>query len=242
MSSSSKKACEFFLPFIHSCSVLIMSDSTTTIFCINKQEGAKSASLCTEAVNLWNWCPTNQITLSAAYLLGKQNVLADSQSRHFAIDHEWELHNSVLHNISMQWGTLTRDLFASQTNRKCAFYCSRGALNYHPQRNALLCSWSDELKYAFPPLPLLPWMCRTRSNKTGRRSSWSAPSVPYISFLNLLFTLSRPPITILHFPTSWSSANTLIHTPPPQGTVFGFRMGIVFWMGMLLGNVGHSFS
>lgn len=61
-----------------------------------------------------------------------------------------------LHNIFTLWGTPTRDLFASQANRKCTMYCSRGALRGHSQGDALLLPWSDQFNCAFPPLPLLP--------------------------------------------------------------------------------------
>lgn len=44
-----------------------------------------------------------------------QTSWADGLSGHFAMDHEWELHDSVVNSICAQWGTLTRDVLASQT-------------------------------------------------------------------------------------------------------------------------------
>lgn len=55
-----RKVCKSFFPFICFHHVLIMSDKTTMVFYVSKQGGARSASLSTEAVNLWNWCIKNQ--------------------------------------------------------------------------------------------------------------------------------------------------------------------------------------
>lgn len=88
--------------------------------------------LSAETVSLWNCCISNQITLLAAFLLGKQNMLAHSLSRHITVDHKWELHDLELCNIFTLWGTPTRDLF-----RKCTMYYSGGALGHHCQGNTL---------------------------------------------------------------------------------------------------------
>nr|XP_008176090.3 bromodomain-containing protein 4-like [Chrysemys picta bellii] len=66
-------------------------------------------------------------------------------------------------------GTLTRDLFTSQTNSKCTTYCSRGGLGHHSQGDALLLSWSGQINYAFPPLPLLP-----QDLKIKNMGSWAS--------------------------------------------------------------------
>lgn len=132
--------CKSFLSFIHSHHVLIMLDNTTAVFYINKQGGARSTNLCIKVVKFWNWCIRSQITLSVACLPGGHNVLMDSFSRQFVIVHVWEFHDTVLHNIFAQWGIPTRDLLASQTNRKCATYCCKGAHSYRSQDNALFLS------------------------------------------------------------------------------------------------------
>lgn len=49
-----------------------------------------------------------------------QNVPVNSLSRHFVIDHKWELHNKVLYNILAQWRNPAGNLFASQTNSRSA--------------------------------------------------------------------------------------------------------------------------
>lgn len=80
-----RRACESFLPFICSHHILLMSDSTTAVFYNNREGGTKCAAVCAEVVNLWNWF---------IYHPGIPNRIVDSLSRHFAIDHEWELYDS----------------------------------------------------------------------------------------------------------------------------------------------------
>lgn len=100
-----RKVCQAFLPFTRSHNVLILLDNVATTVCyINKQGVTNSTVLCLEAINLWHWCIAHHILLSAAYLLGIQNVIADLLSRQFVIDHEWELHDSMVHDIFDQCG------------------------------------------------------------------------------------------------------------------------------------------
>lgn len=116
----------------HQCHhVLIMSDRWWLSFASTGRE-EWDLDPRAEAVSLWNWCISNWITLSPVYFPGNQNVLADSSlSRHFAINHKWELLDSVLSSIFALCGTLTRELFTSQKNRKYNIYCFKGALVLH---------------------------------------------------------------------------------------------------------------
>lgn len=51
-------------------------------------EGSKISPFLHKVVALCSWCISHHITLSAAYLRGEQNYLADSLSRHFAMNYE----------------------------------------------------------------------------------------------------------------------------------------------------------
>lgn len=88
---AARRVCCAFLPSIHSRRGVIMLDDTTTVYYSNKQGGTKSPALRTEAVRLWNWCISHTILLSAAYLPRTQNMIADSLSRKFVTNHNWEL-------------------------------------------------------------------------------------------------------------------------------------------------------
>lgn len=140
------------------------------------------------------------------------------------IDHKWEAHNTVLHDIFTQRGIPTRDLFTFQANKKCAMYCSRGALGYRSPGNALL-SWPDQ--FNFPPLLLLPQvLCKIWQDRATvilisplwPRQFW---------FSNLLCLSPWPLITLPILPELLVQCNSRIKHPKsmtslPQGVVFGW--------------------
>ena len=62
-------------------------DNKTAIFYINKMGGTRSHLLAHTACQLWQWCLQWEITLSAEYLSGSSNIIADRES--------WLLHSSA---------------------------------------------------------------------------------------------------------------------------------------------------
>lgn len=82
--------------------------------------------MCTEDINLWNWCTEHQIQTLAVYHTGVQNVTADRLSRYFSQDSEWVLDSQILHGICQRWGLPKVDLFVTSSNRKCSLLCLRG--------------------------------------------------------------------------------------------------------------------
>lgn len=77
------------------------SDNMRAVCCF-KQGRARSSTLCTEMINLSNWCACHQIILSAVHLPGIHHKL-DSLSRHFSRDSKRELYNLVIENVFQQW-------------------------------------------------------------------------------------------------------------------------------------------
>ena len=78
--------------------VRILSDNTTTCAYINKFGGKKS-DLNQIARELWLWCISNRIHLSAAHIPGHINDEADKLSRVYKDDLEWPLEQSVFNRI-----------------------------------------------------------------------------------------------------------------------------------------------
>lgn len=60
-----------------------------------RQGGARSHSLCTEAIKLWNWCVQHHIKVTTSYLPACHNTTVYTLSRHFSEEHEWELHPTI---------------------------------------------------------------------------------------------------------------------------------------------------
>lgn len=80
-----RNACAHFLPLIENKTIQIMTDNVASLFHINKER--RGHSLCTVAMKLWKRC-IQQITVSADYPLGSQNIMTDILSRKFSHDHE----------------------------------------------------------------------------------------------------------------------------------------------------------
>ena len=70
-----------FLPQLRGHTVLIRSDNTTVVQCINKQGSTKSVQMCYQTWDLWHLALENKITLKAAHVAGSWNILADNLSR-----------------------------------------------------------------------------------------------------------------------------------------------------------------
>nr|XP_014428514.1 uncharacterized protein LOC106731944 isoform X1 [Pelodiscus sinensis]XP_014428515.1 uncharacterized protein LOC106731944 isoform X3 [Pelodiscus sinensis]XP_025039837.1 uncharacterized protein LOC106731944 isoform X2 [Pelodiscus sinensis] len=105
---------------------------------------------------LWNWAIRHSITLTASYLPGKVNTIADALSRSFQSQHEWGLLNYIAHDLFQLWGYPEIDLFATRDNKKCRAYCSRAGIGSQSIGDAFLLNWGTYLLYAFPLIPLIP--------------------------------------------------------------------------------------
>ena len=91
------------------------------------------------------------------HIPGKDNVVADRESRLDKRDIEWQLNKSVFDKVNRIFGPFEIDLFASRLNNQVANYvswkCDPGAWAI----DALLVDWQSlRQMHAFPPFSLLP--------------------------------------------------------------------------------------
>ena len=136
--------------------VLINTDNTTVAFYINKQGGAHSFTLSRRAEQMLLWCQKHRIVLSARYLPGKLNVLADALSRsHLVLPTEWTLAHEVLRPIWKLWGRPHLDLFATRFSKRLPIYVSPVLDPEAWAVDALSIPWGNLIAYAFPPFPIL---------------------------------------------------------------------------------------
>ncbi|XP_068232201.1 uncharacterized protein [Palaemon carinicauda] len=114
-----------FHQFLEGHSVVVMSDNTTVVAYINKQRGIFSQPLSHLAVEILRWAEIHSISLSARFIPGKRNVLADNLSRASQIV---RTKRSVEHLVANKVLTLgsspTGDLFAMALNFRLLLYCS----------------------------------------------------------------------------------------------------------------------
>ena len=131
-------------------------DNTTAMACINHM-GTNHSLSCNQITHaIWNWCISNKIWISAAHIPGRENVVADHESRRVNLDAEWKLDSSLLQTaLSELERSPTIDLFASRLNAQLPRY-----VFFRPDLIAVgidafsLC-WKDETFYAFPPFSII---------------------------------------------------------------------------------------
>eukprot|EP00794_Sanderia_malayensis_P016482 gene16482-18121_t len=132
--------------------VKIMIDNTTAVAVINTMGTCHSDSCNSIACEIWQFCETNVMWLTAAHIPGTENIIADRESRNTNIDTEWMLNPKVLfevlHDIPF---SPTIDLFASRLNHQFDEYVSYRQDPYAKHINAFSLSWTNEKFYSFPP-------------------------------------------------------------------------------------------
>ncbi len=67
-------------------------DNTAAVAYVNKMGGLHSKDLCQLALQVWDWCLSRSLTISAEHLPGSLNQLADKESRTDSYSSEWALH------------------------------------------------------------------------------------------------------------------------------------------------------
>ena len=116
-------------------------DNLTAVAYINKMGGTHSPECNQVAQQIWEWAVERGIWLSAAYIPGEFNVVADFHSRCFHENKEWALKVSAFDLLSPTYCSPGIDLFASSRNGKLPVYIS----------------WlSDQLAYAVDAFTVSP--------------------------------------------------------------------------------------
>ncbi|KAJ1114356.1 hypothetical protein NDU88_002594 [Pleurodeles waltl] len=208
-------ALKAFLPSLRTETLLLQTDNVATMYYVNKQGGTRSRILSREAQTIWHWLLARNLSLVATHLPGIQNVQADALSRVMDENHEWVLHDDVVHSIFALWGTPSTDLFATPDNKKCQNFASR---YYHPGTlgNALWISWSGAFLYAFPPLPLIPAVLQKLSN-AQTKMILIAPEWPrQWWFPDLLHRSLKPHIRLPYRPDLFTKFRGQISHPNPS--------------------------
>jgi len=80
-----------FLDALKSKHVKVFSDNTSAVGIINKMGTSKSHPCNLICLDIWEICKNNDIWLTCAHIPGKENILADFESRRNYKDSEWML-------------------------------------------------------------------------------------------------------------------------------------------------------
>lgn len=102
-----------------------MTDNISTMVHLNKQGGNRCQYQIKLVARIIHWCKERNLTLTADHVPGKENIIADLDSRlQSSMYHEWQLKRAVFQHVQKVWNP-TIDLFADATNFLFQPYVSR---------------------------------------------------------------------------------------------------------------------
>ena len=130
-------------------------DNSTTIAYINYIRGTKSVDCNNIAVEIWQWCISKNIWISAAFIPGTNNTIEDKKSRVFDDSTEWTLDYGLFKKICITFFKPDIDLMASRLNNKCEKYISWHPDPYVFAVDAFSEKWAYMTCYCFPPFSLI---------------------------------------------------------------------------------------
>ena len=171
-------ALQHFLPLVRDTSVAVFSDNTTALAYLKNQGGTRSAVLNRTAQELLRWTELHSVTLLPQFIMGRNNVLADSLSRpNQILGSEWTLKMPVFHQLRQRW-PVAIDLFATSLNHRCIPYFSPFHDPNSIRTDAFLQQWNGWQAYAFPPYALIPAVLKKLRSSSGVLMTIIAPYWP----------------------------------------------------------------
>lgn len=102
---------------VQSC-VLLKMDNISAVRYVNHVGGPRSLALADLAKAFWEYCLNHHISVTAEYLPGQANQVADWHSRYLRDSSLWKLDETVFQWLAHLWGPFTVDLFASRLDHQ----------------------------------------------------------------------------------------------------------------------------
>ena len=199
--------------------IKVLSDNTTTVAYLNNMGGTKEK--CNElARKIWYWYYKNNNWISSAHLPGKDNIIADKESRSIHDNTEWKLNPILFTCICQRWGTPTIDLFASRLNHQVEKYVSWKADPGVVAVDTMSTDWSSDFFYAFPPFNMIGRVLR-KIEEEGAEGIIVVPHWPTQSWFAKLMNMCHKKPCILY---RKDAAPTLSHPWRKEETLPSTRM------------------
>ncbi|KAI5644926.1 reverse transcriptase (RNA-dependent DNA polymerase) domain-containing protein [Phthorimaea operculella] len=146
----------------------IQSDNRTLVAYVRHEGGTRSLALLELTTRLMELTEQLEITLTATYLPGRYNGIADRLSRNRPVP-EWHLLPQASAALFKIWGVPDVDLFASKRSAVVRPYVTwdKG------DKNALFCDafsqrWQFRLAWVFPPPNLMPRVLNHLNSAEGK--------------------------------------------------------------------------
>jgi hypothetical protein len=205
--------------------ILLQMDNSTAVAYLNHMGGSQSKSCNDIARDTWEWCITNNIWVSATFLPGVENFLADKESRVFNDRTEWALDQNVFDTICAHFNVSPAiDLFASRLNNKLPLFCSWKADPEAVAINAFSIAWNYNLVYLFPPFSILQQVLQ-KLEREGTKAILVAPNWPtQVWFSTILRLADAPP-----FPLPCSKGTVFLPHQPDSHHPLWKRLDLMAW-------------
>ena len=133
--------------------ICLKIDNSTAVAYLNNKGGTHSHQLLHLTLEIWKWCETKRLYLLAQHVPGKNNVVADEESRKMKDNNDWKIDSTVIQPLIKECQI---DLFASRLTHQLDKYVSwrpdPGAIHV----DAFTMNWRNLIAYAFPPFSLIP--------------------------------------------------------------------------------------
>ena len=151
-----KLSLEHFAPLLQGQSVLLLTDNSTSVACIERQGTYRSDSLMSLSQTILEFCQAQSILLVPRHLSGDLNTLADRQSRLGPVGAEWSLDDETFLWLSRLAGPFQVDLFATRDNARLPAFVSPFPDPLALGVDAFSLCWDGwESIYLFPPIKAL---------------------------------------------------------------------------------------
>ena len=137
--------------------IKLLIDNTTALAYLNKM-GGRVNKLNNLTREIWEWCFSKNIWLTAAYIKSAENVEADRESREKQDNLEWKLNSKLFDKLCKIFDKPEIDLFASRLNFQLENYISWKPDPLAIAVDAFTIRWTDKFIYAFPPFSLIAKM------------------------------------------------------------------------------------
>ena len=154
-------------------------DNTTAVSCVQRRASVKP-KLMNVTRQIFLWALERDLIISAEYLPGRLNQVADAESRCVDnTDSEWMLESDVFRKLCTRFGQPDIDIFASRLNAQLDKYIS-----WRPDPDAIAIDafsqdWSTfDLPYLFPPFSVIARTLAQARRTTIQRALLIIPMWP----------------------------------------------------------------
>lgn len=130
-------------------------DNQTAVSYITQQGGTKSLALHQLATKILHWAEAHVEDLTAVYIPGSQNMIADHLSRRFPSRGEWAISSHYIQPIFARRGAPNVDLMATPGNAQVPEFATRFRYNEAIAQDTFSILLQFTLVYLFSSIPLI---------------------------------------------------------------------------------------